>query len=103
MGKSFRELSEASWRAPDEFIENRYVCMFHGVGLADEYPDIAHPLDWDAYGHDGVIQENMVLCVESYIGQTGDTEGVKLEEQVLVTADGIQTLSTFPFEESLLS
>ncbi len=103
VGMSFRELSEASWRVPDEFIENRYVCMFHGVGLADEYPDIAHPLDWDTYGHDGVIQENMVLCVESYIGQTGDTEGVKLEEQVLVTADGIQTLSTFPFEESLLA
>jgi len=102
-GLTFRELSEKSWRGPAEFEENRYVCMVHGVGLVDEYPDIAHPLDWDTHGYDGVIEENMVLCVESYIGQTGDSEGVKLEEQVVVTADGVQNLSTFPFEEELLS
>ncbi len=102
VGMSFRELSEASWQTPDEFIDNRYVCMYHGVGLVDEYPDIVHPLDWQAYGHDGIIEENIVLCVESYIGQSGEAEGVKLEEQVLITGDGIQTLSTFPFEESLL-
>ncbi len=102
-GVSFRELSDKSWRGPAEFEENRYVCMVHGVGLVDEYPDIAHPLDWDANGYDGVIEENMALCVESYIGQTGDSEGVKLEEQVVVTADGIQILSTFPFEAELLA
>ncbi len=102
-GISFRQLSERSWRGPAEFEENRYVCMLHGVGLVDEYPDIAHPLDWETNGYDGVIEENMVLCVESYIGQTGDSEGVKLEEQVVVTADGIQSLSTFPFEEDLLN
>ena len=102
-GISFRELSEQSWRGPAEFEENRYVCMMHGVGLVDEYPDIAHPLDWETRGYDGVVEENMVLCVESYIGQTGDSEGVKLEEQVVVTADGIQSLSTFPFEENLLN
>jgi Xaa-Pro aminopeptidase len=77
--------------------------MMHGVGLVDEYPDIAHPLDWETRGYDGVVEENMVLCVESYIGQTGDSEGVKLEEQVVVTADGIQSLSTFPFEGNLLN
>jgi Xaa-Pro aminopeptidase len=101
-GVSFRELSEKSWRGPVEFEENRYVCMYHGVGLVDEYPDIAHPLDWDTHGYDGVIEENMVLCIESYIGQTGDSEGVKLEQQVVVTDYGIQSLSTFPFEDSLL-
>jgi Xaa-Pro aminopeptidase len=101
-GVSFRELSENSWRGPAEFEENRYVCMYHGVGLVDEYPDIAHPLDWDTHGYDGVIEENMVLCIESYIGQTGDSEGVKLEQQVVVTDYGIQSLSTFPFEENLL-
>lgn len=102
-GVSFRELSDKSWRGPPEFEDNRYVCMVHGVGLVDEYPDIAHPLDWETHGYDGVIEENMVLCVESYIGQTGDSEGLKLEEQVVVTADGIQSLSTFPFEDDLLN
>ena len=41
----------------------------------------------------------MTLCVESYIGE----EGVKLEQQVLVTETGIELLSDFPFEESLLA
>jgi Xaa-Pro aminopeptidase len=44
----------------------------------------------------------MTLCVESYIGAEGGTEGVKLEEQVLITETGVQRLSTFPFEDALL-
>ena len=101
-GLSFRELTDKSWPIPEPYLANRYICQFHGVGLADEYPDIAHPLDWDEHGYDGIIQAGMTLCVESYIGEDGGTEGVKLEEQVLVTDDGPQLLSTFPFEEVLL-
>jgi len=28
----------------------------------------------------------MTICIESYMGEEGGTEGVKLEQQVLVTA-----------------
>ncbi len=45
----------------------------------------------------------MTLCIESYIGAEGGSEGVKLEEQVLVTANGAELLSSFPFEEALLA
>ena len=45
----------------------------------------------------------MIICVESYIGAEGGAEGVKLEEEVLLTADGVQVLSTFPFEDALLA
>lgn len=102
-GASFRDISENCWRAPDEFLANRYSCLIHGVGLVDEYPDIVHPLDWDHAGYDGVVCENMTLCVESYIGAPGGAEGVKLEEQVLVTSNGVQLLTTYPFEETLLA
>ena len=44
----------------------------------------------------------MVICVESFIGSEHGGEGVKLEEQVVVTADGYQLMSTFPFEDELL-
>ena len=64
----FRELAETSWTLPEEFLANRYGCLFHGVGLADEWSDIVHPLDWETGGYDGVTEENMTLCVESYIG-----------------------------------
>ena len=101
-GIGFRELSEKSWPIPEAFLANRYVVQYHGVGLADEYPDIVHPLDWEETGYDGTVEAGMTLCVESYIGREGGAEGVKLEQQVLVTDQGCQLLSTFPFEESLL-
>ncbi len=102
-GMGFRDFIEQSWTVPDAFLANRYIYLAHGVGLADEYPCIPHILDWESAGYPGEILENMVLCIESYIGREGGAEGVKLEEQVLVTADGPQILTTFPFEEDLLA
>jgi Xaa-Pro aminopeptidase len=102
-GMGFREFAEKSWPVPDEFLANRYVCLAHGVGLVDEYPDIVHPLDWANTGYDGVFEPNMTICIESYIGRENGDEGVKLEEQVLVTENGVEILSTFPYEDELLS
>ena len=45
----------------------------------------------------------MTICVESYIGAAGGTEGVKLEQQLLVTDTGTELLSRFPFEDALLA
>lgn len=45
----------------------------------------------------------MVICVESYTGERGGVEGVKLEQQVLITETGTELLSRFPFEEALLA
>ena len=45
----------------------------------------------------------MTLCVEAYVGAVGGEEGVKLEEQVLVTETGCEVLSSYPFEESFLA
>lgn len=104
VGRTFRELSEASSRQPERFQANRYVCAVHGVGLGDEYPMIYYPRDWEAArAYDGVLQAGMCLCVESYIGLEGGPEGVKLEEQVLLTETGVEVLSTYPFEEDLLA
>lgn len=44
----------------------------------------------------------MTICVESYIGESGGKEGVKLEQQVFITETGIELRSQFPFEEALL-
>jgi len=44
----------------------------------------------------------MTICVESYIGEENGAEGVKLEQQVLITETGIELLSRFPFEGALL-
>jgi Xaa-Pro aminopeptidase len=59
-------------------------------------------MDFDESGYDGVVEPGMTLCVESYIGEEGGREGVKLEQQLLITDDGQELLSTFPFEPALL-
>ena len=97
-GMTFAEVSEKAWSIPDEFLSNRYSSLIHGVGLADEYPAIKHWVDWAEKGLQGTVEEGMTLCVESFIGSEGGKEGVKLEEQVLITADGAVPLSSYPYE-----
>ncbi len=101
-GVSFRELTEKAYRQDEQYIPNRYMLLAHGIGLCDEYPSIYYRQDADKYGFDGMLEENMTICVESYVGAVGGKEGVKLEHQVLVTAKGCEVLSKFPFEEELL-
>ncbi len=101
-GLTFREISEKSWKLPETCRPNRYSVVMHGVGLCDEYPGILYAEDFEASGYDGEVRPGMALCVESYVGEVGGDEGVKLEEQVLVTEHGVERLSHFPFEEDLL-
>ena len=100
-GITLGELSERAWRIPGAYAANRYSCVAHGVGMCDEWPLVAHVQDLASSGYDGVLEENMTICIESYIGEEGGIEGMKLEQQVLVTASGCQVLTTFPFEENL--
>jgi len=101
-GMGFREVSEKSFRLPNSCAANRYSVVFHGVGLCDEYPHGAYLQDYAKGGYDGELQPGMTICVESYIGEVGGNEGVKLEQQVLITDSGLELLSTFPFETDLL-
>ncbi len=101
-GLTYREVAEKSWPIPERFLARRYSCLLHGVGLADEYPSIPYQPDYAAFGYEGIIEPGMTLCVESFIGIEGGREGVKLEEQVLVTDTGVERLSSYPFEPALL-
>ncbi len=101
-GMSYAEIADAIGTLPDEYRNNRYTCLAHGVGLCDEYPDIHWQEDFANHGFDDHLRENMTICVEAYFGADGGHEGVKLEEQLLITADGAETLSAYPFEEHFL-
>ncbi len=100
-GLSFREFAEKCWPVPEKFLPNRYMTMVHGVGLVDEYPSIPYAMDFDGWGYDGTFEENMVVCVESYIGEVGAPEGVKLEQQVLITAGGAVPMSRSRFADAI--
>lgn len=101
-GISFRDLAEGSAVPPADCFPTRYGVLYHGVGLADEYPTLPHAADWTDDTPEGVLEPGMVLCVESYIGRIGGNEGAKIEEQVLITQTGAEKLSTYPLEERLL-
>jgi len=102
-GITYRELSERAWPIPQSCYKNRYCFVMHGVGMCDEFPGVAHwGEDWDSSGNDGVLQENMTISVESYIGEDGGHEGIKLEQQYLITKDGPVSMCRFPWEDSWL-
>ena len=81
-------------------LANRYADIAHGCGLGVEYPLIwyAEDAEWGAY--DGQLEAGMIVCVESYVGESGGREGVKLEEPVLITDAGPVLLSNYPLEDS---
>jgi Xaa-Pro aminopeptidase len=100
-GLAFREFAERGWRVPPTFVGNRYLVLVHGVGLADEYPAVLYDGDQQQSGYDGMFEENMVVSVESYLGAEGGNEGIKLEQQVLITRSGAVPFSKTPFEGAL--
>jgi len=99
---SFRDYAREAWDIPARYHANRYYLSAHGCGMTGEYPYLYHADDFPDAGYDGEIVPGMTLCVESYIGEEGGHEGVKLEQQILITETGSELLSRFPFEEELL-
>ncbi len=101
-GVTFQEFGERSWAMPDIYLPNRYAEMIHGIGFGVEYPLVYYPEDHATWQYSGHFQEGMTVCVESYVGQVGGDEGVKLEQPVLITQAGPVPLSNCPFEEDYL-
>jgi Xaa-Pro dipeptidase len=94
-GVSHREITEALvYPSVEEF--NGYTVMAHGVGLCDEYPSIYNRESWADHGYDGVIEAGNVISVEAFVGRRDGGEGVKLEQQILVTDTGPELLSHAP-------
>ena len=89
------DLTFKSWAPPvDEY--RHYSCLFHGVGQCDEYPEVYFPHAWDDVGYECTLEPGMVLSVEAFVGSRQGGEGVKLEEQVVITDDGYELLAHLP-------
>ena len=99
-GVSTTEISEKSFQMPDKFEAQQYLGLIHGVGLGDEHP-VAVPAKFAHRGvMDTILQPGMTVSIESYVGEVGGLEGVKLEEQVLITEAGAELLSTYPIDDT---
>jgi Xaa-Pro dipeptidase len=100
-GVSFESIARNAWPVPDEHKPYGYYCVGHGLGMSGDYPNIAlldpalpYPL------HDG-LEPNMVICIESYVGSVAAGQGVKLEDQYLITKTGAERMTTLPFDSAL--
>ena len=101
-GIAFKDITFGGHFLSEEYVSSRYSCKMHGVGLCDEWPDIRYPEDYHEGAFDYKTEPGMMLCVEAYVGAKGGGEGVKLEEQVLITEDGYRNMTCYPFEDILL-
>jgi len=96
-GVTVEELTHKSWfPSPDEY--RHYSCLFHGVGQCDEYPEVFFPAAWDDWGVECEMTPGMVMSVEAYVGSRDGGEGVKLEEQVVITETGAELLAHYPLD-----
>jgi Xaa-Pro aminopeptidase len=69
----------------------------HGLGLAlHERPIISRLTSLDAPME---IHEGMVFALETYCPATDGVSAARLEEEVVVTADGVEIITKFPSQE----
>jgi Xaa-Pro aminopeptidase len=101
-GVSVNELSANTHVLHDKFQAQKYGCLMHGVGLCDEWPLVAYPDKHVDGAFDYELQPGMCLCVEALVGEVGGDFSIKLEDQVLITEDGYENLTKYPFDAALM-
>ncbi len=100
-GVAYEEIADRAWVVPAQHQQSRYYAVGHGLGMSGEFPNIPHKKPGQAYPLPGAVEPGMVICIESYIGSAEAGQGVKLEEQLLVSATGCERLSRMPFDTRL--
>jgi Xaa-Pro aminopeptidase len=85
---------------PDE--EAAFALQYgHGVGLSIwEKPIFSRLVSFD---HPETIEEGMVFALETFWPSTDGWSAARIEEQLVVTADGCEVITRFPAEELLVS
>jgi Xaa-Pro aminopeptidase len=101
-GARIEDISRNTHVLHDKYQDRKYGCLMHGVGLCDEWPLVAYPDKMVPGAFDYELEPGMVLCVEALVGEVGGDFSIKLEDQVLVTEDGFENLTVYPFDPRLM-
>ena len=85
---------------PDE--EAAFALQYgHGVGLSIwEKPIFSRLVSFD---HPETIEEGMVFALETFWPASDGWSAARIEEQLIVTADGCEVITRFPAEELLVA
>ncbi|MGD0918401.1 MAG: Xaa-Pro peptidase family protein, partial [Thermodesulfobacteriota bacterium] len=85
---------------PHGTFEDYSLNIVHGLGIGGhEPPAITHMFAKDFPME---LNENMYLAVETYAGGPDCNQGVRLEEDIVITESGYETLSRYPFDKRML-
>jgi Xaa-Pro aminopeptidase len=101
-GVMITELVEKCHKLEDKYQAQKYGCFMHGVGLCDEWPLVAYPDQAVPGAFDYPLEPGMTLCVEALVSEVGADFSIKLEDQVLITEDGFENLTKYPFDPALM-
>ncbi len=101
-GLNIEDWIARSHRLPEKYQARKYSCLAHGVGLCDEWPLVAYPDKMVPGAFDHPLKPGMTLCVEALIGEENGDFCIKLEDQVLVTEDGFENLTSYPHDAALM-
>ncbi|AKS46517.1 dimethylsulfoniopropionate lyase DddP [Octadecabacter temperatus] len=101
-GVNIQDLSRNTHVLHDKYQKQKYGCLMHGVGLCDEWPLVAYPDKMVEGAFDHELEAGMVLCVEALVSPEGGDFSIKLEDQVLITDDGFENLTTYPHDDALM-
>ena len=104
-GVTTRDIARLWPRAQDFGFDNEEECFGlqfgHGVGLALwERPIISRLNSLD---HPAEIKEGMVFALETYCPASDGSSAARIEEEVVVTATGCESLFRFPAQELLVA
>jgi len=94
------------WPRADEFgfpnEEAAFALQFgHGVGLSIwEKPIISRLVSLD---HPETIEEGMVFALETFWPASDGWSAARIEEQLVVTADGCEVITRFPAEDLMIT
>jgi len=85
---------------PDE--EAAFALQYgHGVGLSSwEKPIFSRLVSFD---YPETIEEGMVFALETFWPAADGWQAARIEEQLVVTADGCEVITRFPAEELLVA
>jgi Xaa-Pro aminopeptidase len=95
----------AVWPSATEFGFDDEMAAFalqygHGVGLSIwERPIFSRLISFD---HPEVLEEGMVFALETYWPAADGWSAARIEEEVVVTADGCEVITRFPAEDLLV-
>lgn len=101
-GITINDLVRNGHKLDPKYDKRKYSCQMHGVGLCDEWPHVGYPDHHHDSAWEYELEPGMMLCVEALIGEEGGDFCIKLEDQVLITEDGYENLTTYPFDAALM-